>query len=132
MLLRVRIRELLSTALLEAPPNVNTSDQKSRGPMKGPRKFLGGHAPLAPPVETPLCKYIKVSSANFLYADTLSSLFTNHTISQIKSSFHYPLHIHKFSGVFNLVELLIGWGRGGYSLEKVWNYLVHFTVNALT
>ena len=53
MLLRVRIRELLSTALLEAPPNVNTSDQEKWGPMKGPRKFRGAMAP-GPPVETPL------------------------------------------------------------------------------
>ena len=45
MLLRVRIRELLSTALLEAPSNVNTSDQKSGGLMKEPRKFLGAMAP---------------------------------------------------------------------------------------
>ena len=48
MLLRVRIRELLSTALLEAPPNANTSDQEKWGPMKGPRW------PPWHPVETPL------------------------------------------------------------------------------
>ena len=45
MLLRVRIRELLSTALLEAPPNVNTSDQERWEANEGPRKFLGGHGP---------------------------------------------------------------------------------------
>ena len=31
MLLRVRIRKLLSTALLEAPPNVNMNDQDKWG-----------------------------------------------------------------------------------------------------
>ena len=54
MLLHVRIRELLSTALLEAPPNVNTSDQEKWGPMKGPRKFMGGALPPGLSVETPL------------------------------------------------------------------------------
>ena len=46
MLLRVRIDELLSIALLEAPTNVNTSDQEMwGGAMKEPGKFLGGHGP---------------------------------------------------------------------------------------
>ena len=53
MLLRVRIRELLSTALLEAPPNVNTSDQEKWGANEGANKISGGHGP-RPPVETPL------------------------------------------------------------------------------
>ena len=42
MLLRVRIRELLSTALLEAPPNVNTSDQEKWGANEGAKKIYGG------------------------------------------------------------------------------------------
>ena len=57
MLLRVRIRELLSTALLEAPPNVNTSDQEKWGANAGAKKFSGGHGPPGPPgppVKAPL------------------------------------------------------------------------------
>ena len=49
MLLRVRIRELLSTALLEAPPNVNMNDQEKWGASEGAKKISGGAmAPLAP------------------------------------------------------------------------------------
>ena len=54
MLLRVRIRELLSTALLEAPPNVNTSDQEKWGANERAKKIYGGHDPPGPSVETPL------------------------------------------------------------------------------
>ena len=49
MLLRVRIRELLSTALLGDPHNVNTSDQEKWGANEGAKKFLGGRGPLASP-----------------------------------------------------------------------------------
>ena len=49
MLLRVRIRELLSTALLEAPPNVNTSDQEKWGANEGPKKISGGPWPPGAP-----------------------------------------------------------------------------------
>ena len=48
MLLRVRIRELLSTALLEAPPNVNTSDQEKWGANEGAKKISGGPWPPGP------------------------------------------------------------------------------------
>ena len=54
MLLCVRICELLSTALLEAPPNVNTSDQEKWGANEGAKKFLGGQDPYGLPVETPM------------------------------------------------------------------------------
>ena len=40
MLLHVRIRELLSTAVLEAPANVNTSDQKVGGQWRGQENFI--------------------------------------------------------------------------------------------
>ena len=58
MLLRVRIRELLSTALLEVPPNVNTSDQEKWGANEGAKKISGGPWP---PVETPLEKFLILS-----------------------------------------------------------------------
>ena len=61
MLLRVRIRELLSTALLEAPPNANTSDQESGGGHEGANKFSGGHGPPWLPVEAPLVLYLLLS-----------------------------------------------------------------------
>ena len=48
MLLRVGIRELLSTALLEAPPIVNMSDEEKWGANEGAKKISGGHGPLAP------------------------------------------------------------------------------------
>ena len=48
MLLHVHIRELLSTALLEAPPNVNMRDQEKWGANEGAKKISGGHGPLAP------------------------------------------------------------------------------------
>ena len=54
MLLRVRIRELLSTVLLEAPPNVNTSNQEKWEANEGAKKISGGHGSPGPPVETPL------------------------------------------------------------------------------
>ena len=53
MLLRVRIRELLSTALLEAPPNVNTRGQEkwgaNEGANEGAKKISGGQWPPGPP-----------------------------------------------------------------------------------
>ena len=54
MLLRVRIRELLSKALLEAPPDVNMSDQGKWRANEGAKKISGGHGPPGPLVETPL------------------------------------------------------------------------------
>ena len=48
----MRIRELLSTALLVTPPNVNTSDQEKWGANERAKKIPGG----MPPVETPLTK----------------------------------------------------------------------------
>ena len=54
MLLRVRIREMLSTTLLEAPPNANTSDQEKWGANEGVKKISGGPWPSWSPVETPL------------------------------------------------------------------------------
>ena len=39
------IRELLFTALLEAPPNVNTSDQEKWGANEGDKKISGGPWP---------------------------------------------------------------------------------------
>ena len=54
MLLRVRIRELLFTALLEAPPNVNTSDQEEWGANEGANKISGGGMGPWSPVETPM------------------------------------------------------------------------------
>ena len=58
MLLRVRIRELLSTALLEAPPNVNMSYQEKWGANEGAKKISRGHAP-SPPRNAPGCTVYK-------------------------------------------------------------------------
>ena len=49
MLLHVHIRELLSTALLEAPPNVNTSDQEKWGANEGAKKSSGASMLSWPP-----------------------------------------------------------------------------------
>ena len=61
----MRIHELLSTALLEAPPIVNMSDQKSGGPMKGPRKFLEGPWPPWPPPRRNATGRIQVNPYSF-------------------------------------------------------------------
>ena len=70
MLLRVRIRELLSTALLEAPLNVNTSDQEKWGANERAKKIPGGMLP----VETPL---IKVPNTNVVILKKLHLLKAN-------------------------------------------------------
>ena len=50
MLLRVRICKLLSTAWLEAPPDVNTSDQeKWESQLRYQENFWGAMADLPPP-----------------------------------------------------------------------------------
>ena len=61
MLLLVRIRELLSAALLEAPLNINTSDKEMLGANLGAKKISGGLWPPGLPVETPLRFTLKVS-----------------------------------------------------------------------
>ena len=74
MLLRVRIRELLCTALLEAPPNVNTRDQEKWGPIKGPRKYLGAMAPLTPPRRNATGGYVLSITQTFYSVNKIRNL----------------------------------------------------------